>query len=68
LEGLLLVVVELDSEGRPVKHHEIEVPDDYLNRTDAITFMGSSIRLVSVDARWFNRKFIWIPDPQPWKR
>ena len=68
LEGLLLVVVELDSEGRPVKHHEIELPDDYLNRTDAITFMGSSIRLVSVDARWFNRKFIWIPDPQPWQR
>ena len=68
LEGLLLVVVELDSEGRPVKHHEIEVPDDHLSLKDEITFMGSSIRLVSVHARSLNRKFIWIPDPQPWQR
>ena len=66
LEGTLLVVVELDPEGRPVDHHKIEVPDSLMRSVNAIVFIGSSIRLVG--GNWDKDKVTWIPDSQPWQR
>lgn len=63
LERVSIVVIELDSEGRPVKYHEVEVPETAGGR---IEFLGSSIRMVRKTPR---AKVIWrMPDPQPWQQ
>ena len=67
LEGMLLAVVELSSEGQPINYHEVEVPDNHLRSITAIEFIGPSIRLVGNGGYGF-KKVTWIPHPQPWQR